>query len=616
MSTDRPPDFQEEDQLVPEDDAIIGRALRWSLLVLLVLALAIVAIWTLLRRPEETAPEVLIDSSAPEEIARESTAPQVEFTDITRQAGIDFVHFNGAEGEKLLPETMGSGAAFFDYDGDLDPDLLLVNSTVWPHSKSAAQLPVPALYRNAGGGRFENITSASGIDQPIYGTGVAVGDYDDDGKIDVFLSAVGENRLLHNEGDRFRDVTRASGVGGDRATWSTSAAFFDYDNDGDLDLFVCNYVQWSRDIDFEVDYKLTGVGRAYGPPTNFEGTYSYLYRNNGDGTFDDVSVESGVQVSNEATGLPAGKALGVLPIDADGDGWMDIFIANDTVSNFLLHNLGGTFEEAGAFWGLAFGRAGEATGAMGVDAGYYRNDDELGFAIGNFANEMTSLYISQGDPSLYADEAIGEGVGAPSRLMLSFGLLFLDYDQDGRLDILQTNGHLESEINSVDPSQTYEQASQLFWNAGPEHRQGFIAVPPEATGDLAQPIVGRGSATADADGDGDLDLIITQTGRPALLLRNDQALGHHWLRLKLQRPAPNRDAIGARVELVSNGQTQRRQVMPARSYQSQSELILTFGLGTGTEIESIKIIWPDGAVQEVGSLPVDQLHVIEYSPAA
>ena len=253
---------------------------------------------------------------------------------------------------------------------------------------------------------------------------------------------------------------------------------------------------------------------------------------------------------------------------------------------------------------------------MGVDAAYYRNDHELGFAIGNFANEMTSLYISQGDPSLYADESIGEGIGAPSRLMLSFGLLFLDYDLDGRLDMLQTNGHLESEINSVDPSQTYEQANQLFWNAGPDHRQGFIAVPPASTGDLATPVVGRGSAMADLEGDGDLDLLITQTGRRAILLRNDQSMDHHWVRLKLRSPGPNRDAIGARIRLEAGGQTQRRQVMPTRSYQSQSEFEVSFGLGASEAIESITIIWPDGMIQTVDGPPVDQLHVIDYRPDA
>ena len=385
----------------------------------------------------------------------------------------------------------------------------------------------------------------------------------------------------------------------------------DFYLDGDLDLFVCNYVRWSRQIDFEIDYRLTGVGRAYGPPTNYEGTFSYLYRNDGDGTFTDVSAESGIQVRNEATDVPVGKALALLPIDANDNGWIDVLVANDTVQNFMFHNLGGTFEEAGAFWGIAFGRAGEATGAMGVDASYYRNDRELGFAIGNFANEMTSLYISQGDPTLFADEAIGDGIGAPSRTMLSFGVLFLDYDLDGRQDLLQSNGHLESEINTVDPSQTYRQPSQLFWNAGPDQRQTFVAVDPQLSGDLGQPMIGRGSASADIDGDGDLDVVITQVADRPLLLRNDLAAGHHWLRLKLLAKGQNREAIGARIELDINGTTQIRQVMPTRSYQSQSERIVTLGLGQANRYESLRVVWPDGSDEEIGDLQLDQLHVIE-----
>ena len=600
-----------DDELVSEDDVVIGKAFRRSLGVIVGIGLVVAAIVLWSKRPEQEQPETVIETETPVVVAQTAAPPAVTFTDITQLAGIDFVHFNGAEGEKLLPESMGSGAAFFDYDGDSDPDLLLVNSAAWPPNRLDVPAPTMSLYRNDGSGKFENVTQSVGLDVSLYGTGVAVGDFDADGMVDLFLSAVGSNRLFRNLGDRFEDITETAGVGGDADTWSTSAGFFDYDNDGDLDLFVCNYVRWSRQIDFEIDYRLTGVGRAYGPPTNYEGTFSYLYQNEGDGTFSDVSAESGIQVRNEATDVPVGKALGLLPIDADLDGWIDLLVANDTVQNFMFHNLGGTFDEAGAFWGLAFGRAGEATGAMGVDASYYRNDRELGFAIGNFANEMTSLYISQGDPTLFADEAIGDGIGAPSRLMLSFGVLFFDYDLDGNQDLLQSNGHLESEINTVDPSQTYRQPSQLFWNAGPNQRQTFVAVDPESSGDLGQPVIGRGSATADIDGDGDLDVIITQVADRPLLLRNDQTTGHHWLRLKLRSKSSNREAIGARIELAVNGTIQTRNVMPTRSYQSQSELTVTFGLGKTDRYESLRVVWPDGRVEEVGELQLDQVHIIE-----
>jgi hypothetical protein len=573
------------------------------------LVVAAIVIWS--NRPEQQLPETVIETETPVVVAQTVAPPSVSFTDITQSAGIDFVHFNGATGEKLLPESMGSGVAFFDYDADSDPDLLLVNATAWPHNRLDGPAPTMSLYRNDGSGQFDNVTQRVGLGVSLYGTGVAVGDFDADGNVDLFLGAVGSNRLFRNLGERFEDVTETAGVGGDADTWSTSAGFFDYDNDGDLDLFVCNYVRWSRQIDFEIDYRLTGVGRAYGPPTNYEGTFSYLYRNDGDGTFTDVSAESGIQVRNEATDVPVGKALALLPIDANDNGWIDVLVANDTVQNFMFHNLGGTFEEAGAFWGIAFGRAGEATGAMGVDASYYRNDRELGFAIGNFANEMTSLYISQGDPTLFADEAIGDGIGAPSRTMLSFGVLFLDYDLDGRQDLLQSNGHLESEINTVDPSQTYRQPSQLFWNAGPDQRQTFVAVDPQLSGDLGQPMIGRGSASADIDGDGDLDVVITQVADRPLLLRNDLAAGHHWLRLKLLAKGQNREAIGARIELDINGTTQIRQVMPTRSYQSQSERIVTLGLGQANRYESLRVVWPDGSDEEIGDLQLDQLHVIE-----
>ena len=605
------PEFEEE-ELVPEDDTIIGSALRWSLLVLVAAGAIAALVFFVLNRPEQEAPEQTIESSAPTVVEADVSAPVVAFRDITAEAGVSFSHFNGAEGDKLLPETMGSGAAFFDFDNDDDVDLLLVNSTSWPHSNAVDPVPTTALYRNDGSGGFEDVSASTGLDLSFYGTGVAVGDYDGDGWRDVFIAAVGENRLLRNEGGSFTDVTARAGVAGSAEEWSSSSAFVDYDGDGDLDLFVCNYVRWSKEIDLELDYRLSGVGRAYGPPLNYQGTFPYLFRNEGDGTFVDVSAESGIQVLNPASGVKVAKALAVAPIDLDRDGHIDLMIANDTVRNFLFHNQGdGTFAEVGELWGLAYGRNGEATGAMGIDAGHYRNDDDLGFAIGNFANEMTSLYISQGDPTFYADEAIGEGIGAPSRLMLSFGVLLFDYDLDTRLDILQVNGHLESEINTVDPSQTYEQPAQLFWNAGPDHRQGFVPVDLATAGDLAKPIVGRGSAVADIDGDGDQDLVLTQTGRDALLLRNDQQSSSHWLRVRLSESGANRDAIGAWIEVVAGGERQRRQVMPTRGYQSQSELAVHFGLGDNAAIDSLEVTWPDGVVQSFDPPAIDQLVTLE-----
>lgn len=611
------PSLDNDEEWVPEDDAVIGRAFRRSLLAIAGIAL-VVALGIFLSRNEEAAgPERAIERSAPEVVVETADPPQVVFTEHTAEAGVDFVHFNGAVGEKLLPETMGGGVAFFDIDNDGDQDLLFTNSCDWPHTeKPRNPQPTPALYRNNGEGAFENITVGSGLDRPFYGMGVAVADYDADGWTDLFLTAVGGNRLYRNLGDNtFREVTARAGVAGGEQEWSASATFFDADGDGDLDLFVTNYVRWSKEIDFELDYRLTGVGRAYGPPQNYQGTYSYLYRNKGDGTFEDISAEAGIRIENPATQVPVGKSLAVAVVDVDVDGYQDFFVANDTVRNFFFHNRGdGTFEEVGEIFGLAYDRNGNATGAMGADVAFYRNDQNLGFMIGNFANEMTSVYVAQDDPGIFVDEAIGEGIGAPSRRMLSFGVLLFDYDLDGRLDLLQANGHLEEEIGSVDPSQQYRQSAQLFWNAGLEG--GFVPVEPDSTGDLARPIVGRGSAYADIDGDGDLDLALAQVGGSPLLLRNEQATGHHWLRLELVGRAPNLDAIGAWVEVEVGGMVQRHQVMPTRSYLSQVEKALTFGLGTAEALDRVEVFWPGGETQVLEGLEIDRAHrvVQEASP--
>ena len=588
-----------EAEYVPVDDAVIGRAFRRSA-VALVLVAAGVGLFLLLRGGGEAEDPVLEkDAGAIAGLRTDAAAlPELRFTDITAEAGIGFVHFNGAKGEKLLPETMGGGAAFFDYDGDGDPDLLFVNGGSWPQDGGGG--PGNALYRNDGGGRFTDVSAGSGLEDGYYGMGVAVGDYDGDGDPDLFLTAVGANHLYRNDGGRFVDVTGEAGVGGDPGQWSTGAGFFDADGDGDLDLFVCRYVRWSREIDAGLAYTLNGVDRSYGPPNGFEGAFSALYRNDGGGRFSDVSADAGIEVRNPATGVPAAKALALAFADFDADGRTDVVVANDTVQNHLFHNLGGCrFEEIGLESGIGFDGHGRATGAMGIDVGDYRGDGALGVAIGNFANEMSSLYVSAPGALAFNDDAMAEGIGSPSRQRLSFGLFWFDADLDGRLDLLQVNGHLEETIHEVQPSQEYRQPPQLFWNAGPESPACFQEHPAGLLGDLGAAIAGRGSCFADIDGDGDLDLLLVQVGGRPLLLRNDQQLGHRWLRIRLRGAPPNRDALGAAVELRAGGRLLRRTVWPTRSYLSQSELPLSFGLGPAGEVESIEVVWPGGQRQPV-----------------
>lgn len=593
------------------DDAVIGRAFRRSLLVILAIAaLVAAAVWW--QRRGEKPSEIRQSESTPAaaRVVDRSAIEPVAFKNIAAEAGIAFTHVNGAKGEKLLPETMGGGCAFFDYDNDGDQDLLLVNSCYWPWDESAksATPPTAALYRNDGNGKFADISAESGLAVTCYGMGVTVGDYDNDGFVDVYLSAVGLNHLFRNLGNgRFEDVTKAAGVAGADDAWSTSCGFFDYDNDGDLDLFVCNYVAWSREIDLAQSFKLTGIGRAYGPPLSFAGSQPVLFRNDGNGKFSDVSAAAGVRVVNRATGVPVGKSLGLTFADVDRDGWIDVFVANDTVQNFLFHNQhNGTFVECGATASIGFDSSGNARGAMGIDAARYRGDDALGVAIGNFANEMSALFVAPKPALAFTDEAVATGFGPPTRLDLSFGTFFFDYDLDGRLDVLSANGHLEEEIEKVQSSQRYRQSARLFWNAGAASATELVSVDKSAAGaDLFEPIVGRGAAYADIDGDGDLDVVLTQiAGRP-LLLRNDQQLGRHWLRFKLVGTKSNRDAIGAWIEVRRGGRTYAHQVMPTRSYLSQVELPVTVGLGKSPMVESVRVVWPDGTKQDVPKWNLD-----------
>ncbi|MCF7993088.1 MAG: CRTAC1 family protein [Thiohalocapsa sp.] len=599
-------------------EAKIRRAFLYSVLLLAAVAVAGGAAYIFTR---ESAPEVAVDEAeiAPIAVApatgeartddapgADPTAPPaVRFTDITESAGIDFVHVNGAYGERLMPETIGSGAAFFDYDRDGDQDLFLVNSREWPGHETLPAPPTQKLYRNDGTGSFEDVTAEAGLGLTTYGMGVAIGDVDGDGWEDLFLTTLNENRLFRNEQGVFRDVTDEAGVAGGPDTWSSSAAFVDYDRDGDLDLFVVNYVKWSRDIDLEIDFRLTGLGRAYGAPLNFVGTDNQLYRNDGGGRFTDVSAQAGIPVGDPVSRNPVGKGLGVVPFDYDGDGWTDLIVVNDTVRNFLFRNLGAEgeagFEETAIFEGVAYDRNGKATSAMGVDVARFRDDADLGIAVGNFANEMASLFVTTDGRPPFVDEAVLEGLGPASRIPLTFGLIFFDYDLDGRQDLLLANGHLEHEIHKVQQSQHYAQPPSLFWNCGEACGPRFVPIEPTdaAAGDLAQALVGRGIAYADIDGDGDLDVLITQNGRRPALLRNDQQTGHHWLRVELAGDAPDTGAIGARVALSAGGVTRVRDVRPSRGYLSQVERAVTFGLGSMDKVDALHIRWPDGSEQTV-----------------
>lgn len=614
MKQTSPTPPEESEELVQQDDAAIGKGLRFSLVGLAVLTVVGGIAFALVRPKKSAGPVKVTQVSAPEAAPTNavSRVPNVRFTAVTAEAGITFRHQNGAYGDKLLPETMGSGVAFADLDGDGAPELLFVNSTQWPGKLPAGtRAATSALYRNDGKGHFTEATAGSGLDLPIYGMGVALGDYDGDGRTDVFLSSVGGGHLFHNEGGlKFRDVTASAGVAGQPSDWSTASAFLDLDNDGDLDLYVGSYVRWSPEIDREVGYTLVGVGRAYGPPMNFQGAFPHLYRNDGNGKFTDVSATSGVQVKNTSTGVPLAKTLGVAPFDYNGDGWMDLVIANDTTQNLLLENQrNGTFKEVGALAGIAFDSYGNTRGAMGIDTARFTRDGKAAIGIGNFANEMTAFYVAQGDGTLFTDEAISWGVGPASRLLLKFGFFFFDYDLDGRADVLTSNGHLEEEITKVQASQSYRQPAQLFWNAGDS---GLINVTAQQTGtDLFKPLVGRGSAFADMDGDGDLDVVLTEVGGSPILLRNEQSLGHHYLRVKLVGAQSNRDAIGAWVKLTAGGESQWRQVMPAKSYLSASEFEVTFGLGQNPKIDAVEVVWPSGAKQTLTEVVADRRLVVQ-----
>jgi hypothetical protein len=528
-------------------------------------------------------------------------AQSITFRDTTAQSGIHFIHNNGAFGKKYLPETMGPGCAFIDYDNDGWPDIVLINGEDFPgHQRVASTLK---LYRNNHDGTFSDVTRKAGLAVSMFGLGVAVGDYDNDGFDDLFISAVGQSHLFHNNGKGgFGDVTRTAGLWGPNE-FSTSAAWLDYDHDGKLDLLVANYVQWSPATDLYCT--LDGSHKSYCTPESYKGASVRLWHNLGNGKFEDATRKAGLFD-------PTSKNLGIAILDANSDGWPDILLANDTQPNKLYLNLrNGTFEEKGVSAGIAFSEDGVARAGMGVDAADYDRSGRASVIITNFANQMLSLYHNEGN-GLFVDEAPASEVGRATLLTLGFGCFFFDYDNDGWPDVLVANGHIENEIERVQKRVTYAEPPHVFRNLGGGK---FQAVTSSLGAAFASPKVARGAAYADMDNDGFLDVLITTNGGRAYLFHN-QGGTNHSLRIKLAGTKSNRDGIGAVVRVTSGKDQQWQMMRSGSSYLSQSELALTFGMGRASKADTVEVQWPSGQVDKLSNVAAGQTVTVQEGKGA
>ena len=572
---------------------------------------------------EYAKPFVPADVAAPK-------PPKVVIADATAESGLAFTHVNGARGKKYLPETMGAGVVLFDCDGDGKLDVYFVQGAEWPGSGPAGadsngtlpQKPTGKLFRNLGGLKFQDVTHEAGLDVPFLGMGATAADYDGDGDEDLFVTALGPYHLFRNDGPgkdgvpHFTDVAGQAGLetttwkdkkGKDHPSWSTSAAWLDYDGDGVLDLFVCHYVHWS--IDNDVFDTMNGRDKAYTQPTKYESDCCRLFRGKGDGTFEDVTVKAGLE-KNDA------KALGVAVADLNGDGRPDIAVANDTQPNYLfVSEPGGKYQDAAFEAGVAKDGFGRARAGMGIAMASLMNDGRYTISIGNFSGEQVSMYTQTGPDIFFVDQAAPMRVGPATELALKFAVLFCDYDLDGRQDMLVCNGHIEPDIQTVRKETSYEEPTQLFWNCG---KSTFAEVSRECGEALQKKLVARGAAAGDLDGDGDLDFVITQNGRSALLLRNDEATGNGWLRTRLQGSGRNRDALGATVTIKTAAGEITRDVETGSSYLSQCDVAPTFGLGPGVKsaadgkatwppVDAV-VKWPSGKRELFAGLAANQEH--------
>jgi hypothetical protein len=515
------------------------------------------------------------------------TISHIKLKDVTEEAGISFKHVTGAFGRKWMPETVGSGGGFLDYNNDGWPDIFLVNSSYWPSQKSDGTKPTPALYENNRDGTFTDVTSKTGLDFSIYGMGCSFADFDADGDMDIYITAVGNNMLLQNSNGVFHDITVKMGVSGNDSSpksvpaWSTSAAWVDVDRDGWLDLFVNNYVRWTPETDIYTTRN--GISKTYATPDIYQGESCRLYKNINGNSFEDITEKAGV-LNHQ------GKSLGVAVADFNNDKWPDIVVSNDTQPNFLYINQGdGSFTNKAVASGIGYDENGRARAGMGVDIADVANDNNLAIAIGNFSQEPLSLYTQTGDNGLFRDRAGAAQLTRASLLQLTFGINFSDLDNDGFVELITANGHIEPEINGVQQNITFEQRPQVFYN----ERGKFIDISDQVGESYKTPLVGRGIATADIDKDGDLDVLLTVNGGIPRLFRNDSDSKNNSVTIQLRGKKPNQNAIGSTIRVWSGETTQNRMVRTGSSYLSQSDIsTIIIGLGKNKKADSIKITWP------------------------